>query len=337
MRDLFGTRLELRLGDPADSEIDRRAAANVPTGTPGRGLSRDKLHFLSALPRIDGKVGDDDLPDAARPTWSRRSAAAWPSTRRRGSGCCPGCCSVDELRQLADQPRPGHPDRDRRDPPGPGVPGLRGRQPHLVIFGDAECGKTNLLRLIAKTIVDRSPPRTRSWSSSTTGARCSARSASPHLIGYVPSLQVGRDDGPGHAGGVGQTAARAGRHAEQLRDRSWWAGPELFFLVDDYDLVAGSSSNPLQSLVDLLPQARDIGLHLVVARRSGGAARALYEPLLQRLRELDAPGLVMSGNRDEGALVGNVRPSQQPPGRGTLVRRRDGVSIVQTALFTEAG
>jgi hypothetical protein len=32
-----------------------------------------------------------------------------------------------------------------------------------------------------------------------------------------------------------------------------------------------------------------------------------------------------------------VRPSQQPPGRGVLVRRRDGVSIVQTALFTEPG
>ena len=30
IRDLFGTRLELRLGDPSDSMVDRRAAANVP-------------------------------------------------------------------------------------------------------------------------------------------------------------------------------------------------------------------------------------------------------------------------------------------------------------------
>ncbi len=25
---------------------------------------------------------------------------------------------------------------------------------------------------------------------------------------------------------------------QQLRDRSWWTGPELYVLVDDYDLVA---------------------------------------------------------------------------------------------------
>ena len=54
MRDMFGTRLELRLGDPVDSEIDRRVAALVPAGRPGRGLVGAKLHFLGALPRIDG-------------------------------------------------------------------------------------------------------------------------------------------------------------------------------------------------------------------------------------------------------------------------------------------
>ena len=37
VRDLFGSRLELRLGDPLDSEIDRRLAATVPA-KPGHGL-----------------------------------------------------------------------------------------------------------------------------------------------------------------------------------------------------------------------------------------------------------------------------------------------------------
>ena len=52
---------------------------------------------------------------------------------------------------------------------------------------------------------------------------------------------------------------------------------------------------------------------------------------MQRLRELDSPGLLMSGNREEGALFGTLRPSPQPPGRGTLVRRRDGQQLIQTA------
>ena len=57
-------------------------------------------------------------------------------------------------------------------------------------------------------------------------------------------------------------------------------------LVDDYDLVAGGGSNPLTPLLEYLPQARDIGLHLVITRRTGGASRALYDPVIERLREL---------------------------------------------------
>ena len=102
-------------------------------------------------------------------------------------------------------------------------------------------------------------------------------------------------------------------------------------LVDDYDLVATGPANPLRPLLDYLPQARDIGLHLVITRRAGGAGRALYEPVIQRLRELSSPGLVMSGDRDEGALLGTVRPAPLPPGRGRLVTRREGVRLVQLA------
>ena len=50
VRDLLGTRLELRLGDPMDSEVDRRLADLVPPSRPGRGLVPGKLHFLAALP-----------------------------------------------------------------------------------------------------------------------------------------------------------------------------------------------------------------------------------------------------------------------------------------------
>jgi S-DNA-T family DNA segregation ATPase FtsK/SpoIIIE len=57
----------------------------------------------------------------------------------------------------------------------------------------------------------------------------------------------------------------------------------------------------------------------------------MYEPVLQRLRELDCPVLLMSGNREEGQLVGDLRPGPQPPGRGRLVRRSDGVQLIQTA------
>jgi S-DNA-T family DNA segregation ATPase FtsK/SpoIIIE len=100
-------------------------------------------------------------------------------------------------------------------------------------------------------------------------------------------------------------------------------------LVDDYDLVATGSTNPLAGLLDYLPQARDIGLHLVLTRRCGGASRALYEPVIQRLREISAAGLLLAGDRDEGPLVGDVRPRPLPPGRGVLVSRSAGTHLVQ--------
>lgn len=47
LRDVVGTRLELRLGDPLDSEHGRRLAHSVPHA-PGRGLTPAGHHFLAA-------------------------------------------------------------------------------------------------------------------------------------------------------------------------------------------------------------------------------------------------------------------------------------------------
>ena len=33
----------------------------------------------------------------------------------------------------------------------------------------------------------------------------------------------------------------------------------------------------------LMPQARDIGMHLVVTRRTGGASRGMYDPLMRAM------------------------------------------------------
>jgi S-DNA-T family DNA segregation ATPase FtsK/SpoIIIE len=70
---------------------------------------------------------------------------------------------------------------------------------------------------------------------------------------------------------------------------------------------------------------------VVVARRSGGASRALYEPVIQTLRDLAMPGLLLSGSPDEGPLLGTLRPTPLPPGRGRLVTRDRGVETVQVA------
>ncbi|WP_369027995.1 FtsK/SpoIIIE domain-containing protein, partial [Nocardia farcinica] len=61
LKDQIGTRLELRLGDPADSDFGRKVAALVPQGRPGRGMTPESLHMLTALPRVDGSSDPQDL------------------------------------------------------------------------------------------------------------------------------------------------------------------------------------------------------------------------------------------------------------------------------------
>ena len=59
LRDVVGTRLELRLGDPMESEHGRLKAQAVPR-SPGHGLTPDGHHFLAAVPA--GAISDGRRP-----------------------------------------------------------------------------------------------------------------------------------------------------------------------------------------------------------------------------------------------------------------------------------
>ncbi|MFF3853809.1 type VII secretion protein EccCa [Micromonospora sp. NPDC002575] len=329
LRDLLGTKLELRLGDAAESEIDRRAAQNVPEKNPGRGLTRDKLHFLAAVSRIDGRRDVDDLTEASV-ALAGHVARAWPGAPAPKVRLLPRRLPLAELARVADRSAPGLPIGVNESALAPVYLDLAS-EPHLTVFGDAECGKTNLLRVIAKGIVERYTPAQARLVIADYRRGLLGAVEGEHLLDYAPSNQVFAQGLASIRSALSNRLPGPDVTTAQLRDRSWWKGPDLYILVDDYDLVASGGNNPLSALHELLPQARDIGLHLIVTRRVGGVARALYEPVLQRLRELDSPGLLMSGAREEGPVFGTLRPSPQPPGRGTLVRRRDGQQLIQTA------
>ena len=330
-RDLFGSRLELRLGDPMDSEIDRKVAALVPSGRPGSGLVPGGLHFLAALPRIDGDADPGSLGDGVDDLVVR-VAAAWPGPDGPKLRMLPELLELHDLRRLA-----APPEDDRRLLLGLGEQALApvaldaDVEPHLLVLGDGGSGKSAVLRSQLREIMrTRSPQEAQlvvvdyrrsllgevpddyllDYLTSATRAQPALRDLAAHLTGRLP----GPDVTPG-----------------QLRGRSWWQGAEVFVVVDDYDLVATQQGSPVQALQPLMSQARDVGLHVTLARRAGGASRALYEPVLQSMRDLAAPGLLLSGSPDEGPLVGNQRPRPAPPGRGLLVSRDRGAQLVQTA------
>ncbi|NYI08458.1 type VII secretion protein EccCa [Allostreptomyces psammosilenae] len=329
LKDQIQTRIELRLGDPVESEIDRKVARTVPQGAPGRGLSADKLHFLAALPRIDGVQDASDVSEGVAALVAR-SAESWAGPRAPRVRMLPELLPHDRLPKIAERPELGIPFGVDETELAPVYVDFV-TDPHFVVFGDSESGKTALLRVLMHGIMDRYTPaqaqiilgdyRRASLGVVPDEYLLSYAAAQPALSQFVTDAKVvfeERIPGPD----VTQ---------EQLRNRSWWRGPEIFYVIDDYDLVATSSGNPLSPLVDILPFAKDVGLHLVLARRTGGAGRAMFEPIMQRLKELGVQGVVLSGDRDEGALLGNVRAQPRPPGRGVYVARRGGNRLVQTA------
>jgi S-DNA-T family DNA segregation ATPase FtsK/SpoIIIE len=84
----------------------------------------------------------------------------------------------------------------------------------------------------------------------------------------------------------------------------------------------------------MLPHSRDVGLHLIVARRMSGATRAMFEPLLAGLRHAGCTTLLMSGSPEEGLTIGPARPSPLPPGRGLLITRRGDPKLIQVGWTT---
>ena len=327
LKDQMLGRLELRLGDVMDSEFDRKVAANVPAGVPGRGQVPEKLHFMGALPRIDSVSRAADLSDgtasfvgAARESWTGPAA---PTVR-----LLPRKLPVEQLPKGFEYPQHGIAigiDETNLEPVFIDFE----TDPFFMIFGESESGKTGLLRLIAKQISERYTPEQARIVVGDYRRSMLEAVPSSHLLEYAPMASAMQM----HMDAIGtvmeKRAPKPDITPQQLRDRSWWSGPQLFVLIDDYELVATNSANPLAVLVENLPFARDVGIRFIVARNAAGASRAMYEPFMQRMKELGAQGVILSGDPGEGDILGNVRARPMPPGRGTFVSRKRGAPLVQ--------
>ncbi|WEO94928.1 type VII secretion protein EccCa [Streptomyces sp. FXJ1.172] len=330
LKDHLMNRLELRLGDVMDSEIDRKVAVNVPAGVPGRGLSPQKLHFMAAVPRIDGLTSDTDLAEA--------TAALTTEVGRHWQA--PGAPQVRLLpRQL----------EAVELPPGDRFP-QRGvsfaldeenlepvfldfeQDPFFLVFGESESGKSNLLRLLIRQLCLRySGDEAKFFVVDNRRSLLDITPAS-HLAEYIPMSSQMDHHMVALADLMQRRTPTADVTPQQLRDRSWWRGPQVFVVIDDYDLVSTSTGNPLSGLTEMLPFARDVGVRFVIARSSAGAGRAAYEPFMQRMKELGAQGIVLAGDPAEGDILNGVRPRPMPAGRGVFVSRKRGRPLVQTGL-----
>jgi S-DNA-T family DNA segregation ATPase FtsK/SpoIIIE len=332
VRDMMGTRVELRLGDPADSMVNRRAAVNVPERTPGRGLTPDGFHFLTAVPHVEDGAHLDDLAGAVA-DFVKRADVAWTGARAPAVRLLPDLLPYEAL------PAPVR----GRIPIGIAEADLRpvhldfDAEPHVLLFGDIESGKSSFLRSLARMVTTGYEPSEARLILVDYRRSLLGCVDTPHLIGFGTAQQSTSDLITQVVTVMRERLPGPDVTPEQLRHRSWWKGPDLYLLIDDYDLVAGGTVNPLAPLLEFLPQARDVGLHVAITRRVGGASRAMFDPVIGRIRELASPGILMSGPREEGPIFGTLRPQILPPGRAWLVTRRHGAQLVQLAWSPPAG
>lgn len=123
---------------------------------------------------------------------------------------------------------------------------MRG-EPHLMVLGDTESGKTTLLRTVIgdlvshhdpnslnivvidprRTLLDFTPePPLKVYASSAERAEVIFTQLHDYLAKRLPGPEVTTD---------------------QLRERNWWTGPEMVVVIDDYDILVPSAmaANPI--------------------------------------------------------------------------------------------
>ncbi|WP_431965576.1 type VII secretion protein EccCa [Actinacidiphila sp. bgisy160] len=333
LRDQVLSRLELRLGDPMESEFDRRRAENVPVGKPGRGLSPEKLDYLAALPRVDASSSVEDLSEGMA-QFVATVNSNWPGPVAPKVRMLPTMLPSSEL------PRGGD-FSDRGIAIGVDELTLSPvfvdfeTDPLFVIYGESESGKSSLLRLIAQQVSERYEPGKALFVVSDFRRALLGQVPDSHVYKYCASGPQLQEVMESLAGSMGRRMPGQDVTPEQLRNRSWYSEPDAWVFVDDYDLVATSMGNPMQVLMEYLPFARDLGLRIVLSRSTSGASRASFEPFLTRVKELGATGVLLSGDPGEGPVFGNVKASKLPPGRAQFITRRRGNQLIQTGFLPE--
>nr|WP_234039750.1 type VII secretion protein EccCa [Corynebacterium pygosceleis] len=314
IRDLIGHRTELKLTEPLDSLINRRAQENLPA-LPGRGITAE------GEPMLVANSGAQDLAHVLRLT---RDAGFTPVPRLRELPRDIVLSDLSSGDHSAEVPTGilfgvGGPRLEPVpwDPVGDG---------HLLCLGSRGSGKSTLVATVAAGIAELGPD----------SARMVVLDPRRAHLGTLDESMVAvyAATGESIASAVADTfTTLTGRlpgtdvTPRQLRERSWWTGPDIFLVIDDHDLLP---DGVLTTLRPLIPHSRDIGLHVVLTRKAGGASRAMYDPFISELRDQSPAVLLLDADRDEGSLFG-IRPVPQPPGRGTWMTHGSVHGICQIA------
>jgi DNA segregation ATPase FtsK/SpoIIIE-like protein len=206
--------------------------------------------------------------------------------------------------------------------------------PHLLIFGAPKSGKTRIAHAMAQAICSRnSPSQVRFMLADYRSGLLDAVPAS-HLL---DAGAVNRNNATLEAA-INALAVNLQKRlpppdltTAQLRSRSWWTGPDVVLLVDDWHMIVAASgvAPPMAPLFPLLPAAADIGLHLIVTCQMSQAHRATMDKFVGAAYGAGSPTMFLSGEKQEFPSS-EIKLKRRPPGQAFLVTP-DGKEVIQAA------
>lgn len=309
VRDLISQRLELRLGEAMDSLIDRKAQQKLPSA-PGRGLTGEGENMLIAV------TANQDIAHVGR-----LHADSLPAPALK--------MLPDRLDEVPAQ------DAEAGIPWGIGGPDLEplywnpDTTAHVVCVGSQGSGKSTFLRTLVRGI--EAFPREEARLVVLDQRRAHLGEFNPEMVAaYAANTAACQQVISDTVRTLEARMPGAEVTPSELAARSWWEGPELYLVIEDLDLI---SEITLAPLLELLPHARDIGLHLIISRKSGGISRALFSQFLSAVRDLQPAVFLLDSDREEGTIFG-LKPAVQPAGRGQWSVRGALIGIAQS-LYTE--
>ena len=324
MRDGLGLRLELKLHDARDSNVRvagalTRPAEAVPSNQPGRGLTMAAEHFLIAQPDLSQIEAIN----------ARHPGLAAPPVRLLPTNLAP-----EEVGVM--YPASGHIVIGVREEDLAPVEIDFTANPLVLVLGDAKSGKTSLLRHIIRTVRENS---TADQVAFTVIDRRLHLVDEPLFADNEYTANVDRVI-PAMLGLSALIGSRRPPAGLSSADLSAWSyqGHTHYLIIDDVDAIPDSPAltgpyagqRPWTNVIELLSQAGDLGLRVIVTARATGSAHALMtNPLLRRLNDLQATTLMLSGNPADSGKVRGQRFGRLPAGRAMLLGDADEPTYLQ--------
>lgn len=239
---------------------------------------------------------------------------------------------------------------------------------NLLVYGEKRSGRTNTLRVVMESVMRQFSPeqasiividplrnqlgeRDRLFAR---GYVAAARFSEPDAEGrrrrIAPAGYVTSDDDVRETAKLLSALMTKRRPtdettAEQLRDRTYFTGKEVYVFIDNFfRLAEGVMARTVfdeefggESVTRLLASGVDLGVHFVVSDDTGFAERVKNSPFLLALRDKQmAPILQLAGQPSSGTPIGqafHLKPSRWRAGQGRLIVDAGDYALVQTALL----